>query len=425
MSQTTDAEHPSVPIGRPGPVARPIPEATWQAHVVDAGVITKELNRLWAHVSASVAPEPEHPRGTERSIGVLARASTLNLTAVARTRAEAARAERTVMDLSDLSPSRATILVADPERTGGERGMDVRVALLEQPANKGRPAIRFELVTVAVNAGNERQLASIASPLLVADLPDFLWWASASTVGSELFADLTRISDRLIVDTAACPNPAEELRNLATLLQTPNGLPRLSDFAWVRLRPWRQIAAQFFDAPAARSALDALDGVQVLYGAAGRDGRTGFTGALLLAGWLGSRLGWSQPGELVRSRAEEGIWRATLRAGKPGNRREVVLTVRPAPDPIADCGLAALVLSADAGRAGTFRIERFAHDELATIAQIPGTPISRRMVYALLPNAATALAEELRAFSHDLAFEAALAFATTLAPNAVVHGDVA
>jgi glucose-6-phosphate dehydrogenase assembly protein OpcA len=130
--------------------------------------------------------------------------------------------------------------VADPEHAAGpDPGLDVRVALLEQDAGAGHPAIRFECVTVEVNADDEQQLASIASPLLVADLPDFLWWAADSAVGSDLFDDLIEVSDRLIVDTAATALPAAELVRLVALLDAGGHPPKLSDFAWARLEPWR------------------------------------------------------------------------------------------------------------------------------------------------------------------------------------------
>lgn len=400
------------------PHARPIPGATWAGHVLEAGAIAKELARLWGLVTVAGSRPVTPPPGAEEEgpVGVLTRASTLNLTAVARSRHDAERVERTVTRLGDLYPSRATILVADPEIAHHEDpGLDVRVALLEQEPVRGRPAVRFESVVVEAHADDERQLASIAEPLLVADLPDFVWWAADSTTGSELFADLCGLADRLIVDTAGAANPAGDLVHLAAILAQGGSPPRLSDFAWQRLGPWRTLIAQFFDPLALRPALDAIDEVRITYGEAGPDGRTGFTGALLLAGWLGTRLGWQAPGELVRPRGDANQWRATLRAGARQERREVTLTVKPAPDPMAGCGLAAVRLLA--GDAGTFRIERFDPEELATISQASGAPTSRRMVYAAVPDEAALLAEELRHFGHDGVYEEALAFAATLAPD--------
>jgi glucose-6-phosphate dehydrogenase assembly protein OpcA len=400
------------------PMARPIPGATWSGDVTDAQAISKQLTRLWADVAgaSAVSEGHEQPPAT-----MLTRASTLNLTAVARSRADAERAEHTVARLGDLYPSRATILVADPARMAEhDPGMAVRIVLLEQEAGKGRSAIRFEQVSVEVSAENEQQLASIASPLLVADLPDFLWWVAGQTGDGTLFADLCRISDRLIVDTAGTTSPAIELGHLLHLLEhTPNP-PRFGDFAWRRLDQWRNLLTQFFDPPATRAALSAIADVEITYGAADPGGCSGFTGALLLAGWLASRLEWQAPGDLVRARNSDG-WRVTMRASEDGRHREVAVTIKPAEDPIAGCGLASVALTAhgDGGDA-SFRVEQIDEGEIATYAKLAGSPTSRRMVSAPIGDDAALLADELRQYGHDGIYEASLAIAALLCPGAGV-----
>ncbi|CAA9545348.1 MAG: hypothetical protein AVDCRST_MAG19-415 [uncultured Thermomicrobiales bacterium] len=402
--------------------ARPLPGAVWQAHVVDAGAITAELGRLWRRFGAGDGPAGESGGRSGEDGALVAscaetRASTLNLTAVAQSRAGGKRIEGAVTHLSDLYPSRATILIADTERADDqEGGLDVYVTLLERPAEKGQPAIRFECVTVEVGAAKERYLASIASPLLVADLPDFLWWAGSAVRDSGLFTDLLGVSDRVILDSAGFAGVGE-LRHLAALLARNQGLPKMSDFAWARLTPWRQIVTQFFDPPSARPALDALDGVSIRYGGVGDDGRSGFSGALLFAGWLGARLGWRAPGELLPVRDEPGSWRLTARTGRLGREREVSLILQRSSSPLAERSLDEVVLLADGGRGGEFRVERIDALGLATASEGPGMPAVQRMVFAGLLDDAALLAEELRMFGRDPVFEEALLFAAALAPE--------
>ncbi len=402
--------------------AKPLPGATWQGHVLDAGAITAELNRLWARFGGERRPKPVasggEAAGEPEPVGVLTRASTLNLTTVARCRGDAERCEDAVFRLADLHPSRTTILLADPERAREtEPGLDVRVALLEHAGEKGQPAVRFECVTVEVSAENESQLASIASPLLVFDLPDFLWWVGDRVDGSELFADLIEVSDRVLVDSSVFVDPAGEMRFLTELVTRGHGCPKLSDFAWARLAPWRQLVTQFFDQPATRPALDGLDEITISYGALGADRRSGLTAALLLAGWLGSRLGWRTPGELLPARDEPGGWRATLRAGGPGRRREVLLSLRPSEDPLAARSLDAVDLIAHGATAGSFRVERGDPLGLTTCSKTAAMPAVQRMVYATIPDDAELLAEELRDFGRDPVYEVALAFAAELTPE--------
>jgi glucose-6-phosphate dehydrogenase assembly protein OpcA len=348
---------------------------------------------------------------------VTARAATLNLIAATRTQADAARVRRTIAALSDIYPSRATVLIADPgQDTGAAPGMDVSVDLLEQPATRGRPAIVFECVTVDVSTENERQLASIASPLLVPDLPDFLWWAADTADGGSLFSELVGISDRLIVDSATSHHAASAMRTLLGFACAPGEHAALSDFAWGRLTPWRRLTTQFFDDPAMLPILDLIDEATVTYSHSPTHS-SGFTGALLYAGWLGSRLNWRTPGELLPVRGDPNVWRATLRAGAAGRQREVTLTLRPTAKLLSASTLLDVRLAADGGKAGLFTIERLDADEISTTSDSPELPNMVRTVFAPLPDEADLLGEELRDFGRDPVFEAALAFATDMAPE--------
>lgn len=401
------------------PVASPIPGASWHARVHDANEITARLHALWhryaetreAHAArqepASDAPWPM----------VNARAATLNLIAAVRTRAAAERVRQTIASLTDSYPSRATILIADETAEGesASSGMEVSVDLFEQDATRGRPAIIFECLTVDVSTENERQLASIASPLLVPDLPDFLWWSADIAETGPLFTELVGICDRLIVDSAASVHAASALQTLLGLVRDPGGQAALGDLAWARLGSWRRLTTQFFDVPATLPILELIDEATITYGNSPHQ-RSGFTSALLYAGWLGSRLNWRTPGELLPVRGDPNVWRATLRAGAAGQQREVTLTLRPTARPLAASTLLDVRLAADGGKAGFFTVERLDADEISTASDSPEMPGMVRTVFAPVPDEADLLADELRVFGRDPIFEAALAFAADMAP---------
>jgi glucose-6-phosphate dehydrogenase assembly protein OpcA len=69
----------------------------------------------------------------------------------------------------------------------------------------------------------------------------------------------------------------------------------ISDLSWSRLTPWRELTAQFFDAPALAPHLAEITRVAVDY-----EARAGAvvdrSQALLLVGWLAARLGWRTAG---------------------------------------------------------------------------------------------------------------------------------
>ncbi|MDQ3779974.1 MAG: glucose-6-phosphate dehydrogenase assembly protein OpcA [Chloroflexota bacterium] len=414
-------------------MAKPIPGAQWQAHLLDVNTISSELNRLWATFGTRTAPPLPPADGAEESrghsIAILTRASTFNLIAFGRSDTDASRIDSTIRQLSDLYPSRTTILVSDPGQVMREEpGLDVAIALLEQPAEKGRPTMRFESVTVRVSPEQEEYLASIASPLLVIDLPDFLWWATDRVEGSSLFGDLLSVCDRLIVDSARFDDAASELRYLSALVQRGNEYPKLSDFAWSRLAPWRQIISQFFDPPEARPILSALDTVTIWFGSSGAPRLSGVTSALLLAGWLGSRLNWQAPGELLPARDNDGDWRITMRTGEPGTRRELILTLRPDQGSHQGAEVNRVSLQADGSDSATFIVRRVNAGELVSASEFAGSPFVERVVHAPVQGESELLADELRRYMRDAAYEAALHDAARLAPqsfNGRAQGEVA
>lgn len=401
------------------PAAHPVPGATWQARVQDASEVIVRLHALWQEFGAS-----RHAVGTLRddqsSDGghpvVTARAATLNLIAATRSRRDAQRVLRTIAALREIYPSRATVLIADPAtKPDGEAGLDVRIDLLEQEASRGRPATVFERLTVDVSSEDEGQLASIASPLLMPDLPDFLWWAIDPEERGSLFTQLVDICDRLIVDSAATKHPSQALQSLHAFAASRRDHAALGDLAWTRLSPWRRLTTQFFDVPATLPILDLIDEATLTYANSAHHW-SGFSSALLYAGWLGSRLQWRTPGELLPIRGEPNAWRATLRAGASGQQREVTLTLRPTARPLAASTLLDVRLAAEGGKAGYFTVERLDANEISTTSSSTSGSNMVRTVFNPVPTEADLLTEEFRMFSRDHVFEAALAFAADLAP---------
>ena len=400
----------------PRPVATPIPGALWEGDVVDVTTIATELRRLWLKVGDGVTVGAD-AHDEPRDVMILVRATTLNLVAVTRDKAAEEEAIAAVLAMSDFHPSRATILFADPARTDPDDDtLHVRAMLVEQAATKSRPVVRFELVVVEGSAANEPTLASVVAPLLVVDLPDFLWWSAGSIVGSGLFADLWTRSDRVIVDTAGSTRPAAELRALATFATGPDSAAAVSDFAWSRTRDWRKMVAQFFDAPAARDALPEIDRVEITYLHDAANDHSGFTGALLTAGWLASHLGWHAPGPLVATRGEAHGWHLTFRAGPATEPREIDLTLHAATESDAWPSLAKIVLSVGDGESGRFSVERTETQELHAVSRAGGTTTEWRSVFDRPKAESQLLAGALQMYSRDPVFEAALRAAAGIAP---------
>lgn len=411
--------------------AKTIRGETWRADSVNPAVVTQKLEHLWTELSG---PKPLRTGiGIRQAVdgdtfdgaNVLARANTANLMVFARSLAQARRAEEAILRLTNHYPSRAIVLVADPtqivpalgpaEPSSDSALLDIRVGLIEQTERRGRTTGRFECVTVEGAPSAIGNPVSIASPLLVPELPDFTWWPGDILADLGVFRDMVAISNRVIVDSATLGDAGRGLPVLAGLVRGLRPATFLSDFAWARLRDWRNVIAQFFDAADMRVRLTGLSEVSIDYametGDAGSGGGLpGLTGAALLTGWLATRLGWTtlQPPDRTRT----GL-RIIFRAGTRG--QPVVVRLRPAATASRDdVGLASVILVAQEPASGRFSVERSPGGELMTTSETSDMPAVSRMVYSSLPDNATLLEAELQQFGRDRVFEESLTFTSDL-----------
>jgi len=230
----------------------------------------------------------EHELGKLRTNedGTLAlRSSVLNLIVVTD---EASESEITasVSKLAGRYPARAVVLVADPE---GESNVDVGLSAFCNVRGGGGAQVCAEQITIHAEGPPATHLESLAGPLLIPDLPVFLWYPGAFSPRSSEFAAMAELADRVIVDSAVSEGYEACLREIAALTEDP-ATTAIGDLQWVGLSPWRSLLADTFDATERAGELEKIERAEVLY-APGGENR-----ALLLIGWLASTLGWRPEG---------------------------------------------------------------------------------------------------------------------------------
>ena len=229
----------------------------------------------------------EHELGKLRTNddGSLAlRSSVLNLIVVT----DEDSAEEITTSVSKLAgryPARAVVFVADPE---DEPNVDVGLSAFCHSRGGGGAQVCAEQITIHAEGPPAEHLESFAGPLLIPDLPVFLWYPGAFPSRSPGFSTMAQLSDRVILDSAGGPQEDHEacLRRISDLLEDP-ATPAIGDLQWVGLSPWRSLLADTFGAPERAGELEKIERVEVLY-APGGENR-----ALLLVGWLASTLGWT------------------------------------------------------------------------------------------------------------------------------------
>ncbi len=266
-------------------------EVVNEAVRVDAQKIEAAIRELWR-------------REASASGGPVTRLRTLNLVVMAGV-GDNPLVDDVLAGIARRHPARVIILRIAPDLLSGALSSAVRVQTT--PEDTGERQLLSEEVTLTAAPDAMSLLAGAMLPLLVADLPTFLWWAPpGNPVDHPLFAELSQVCDLTLVDTGASPAGAvATLRALAGELSRPDE-PRVLDLNWGRLYAWRELTAQFFDAADLRDGLDVISTVEVRYrGEAGRS--PGSTQALLYVAWLAARLGWRLAAARGRSGDRE-IW---------------------------------------------------------------------------------------------------------------------
>src|SRR5215216_7245030 len=220
---------------------------------IDAAKLERELNAMWAEMSA---PEGDGGGGA----GVV-RACVLNLVVYAEGAEGRAGVDDFLSGVVERHPCRAIVLAA--ERGAEESRLEAFVSTRCQLSSRGAKRICGEQITIEAAGSAVDTASSAVAPLLVPDVPVFLWWKDLPHYDDKLFTRLAGMADRVVIDSAAFDRPHEDLRRLAELLE--GGRMRVSDLNWGRLTSWRELVAAFWDVADYRDSLARIKKIVIEY----------------------------------------------------------------------------------------------------------------------------------------------------------------
>lgn len=264
-------------------------------------------------------------------------ARVLNLVAVVD-RAWSGEISNRLAKVGRYQPSRTIVCEVEP----GRRRLDATVSIATHTGED--LSLARELVVVGVGPQHLAHLDTIVDPLVVTDLPTVAWSPHAHPEAIDALLGLAQI---VLVDSIDELTPRDALARAAQLAERAI----VVDLAWLRSTPWRERIAALFDPPGQRPQLGRISGVTI------RHQPSSPVAAILLVGWLASRLGWT-PSPLVRD----------VHGGRTGHltghRQSVHVTLEPVP--LGVRGLAGLTIemadggsiSLDRGRGGLDAVRR-------------------------------------------------------------------
>jgi glucose-6-phosphate dehydrogenase assembly protein OpcA len=184
--------------------------------------------------------------------------------------------------------SRTVLCAVEEKRTT----LDAVATVSYEEPRHGTLGVMHEHVEIDLGPQHLLALQTIVDPVLVGEIPTVVWSPHGHPEAVEA---LLPLMDVMLLDSDDMDEPtdafarAEHLRRHAYVV----------DLAWLRTTPWRERLAATFDLPERLAALREITGVEV------RHQETSMASALLLAGWLSSRLHWqhsrlhSSPGRVA------------------------------------------------------------------------------------------------------------------------------
>jgi glucose-6-phosphate dehydrogenase assembly protein OpcA len=216
-----------------------------------------------------------------------------------------------------------TILCAVEE---GRTKLDALAVMSYRERTAGGIGVMHETVEIEIGPSHLAHLKTIVDPVVASELPTVLWVPHGH---EEAISALLGMIDVVLLDTSDLLEPEEALAHARELLDHAY----VVDLAWLRTTPWRERLASSFDVPDRRSALHELEKVSI------RHNPESIPSALMLAGWLASRLHWDV--EPLRSRDGAGM-RGMVGIG---SGREAEISLEPVDQSVP--GLAGLTVSWD------------------------------------------------------------------------------
>ena len=374
---------------------------------VDVPKIEKELTQMWQQASPA--------KGNGGEAAGITRACVLNLIVYATARDDRKEINGLLDEVFTSTPSRALILVADAEAT--EPDLKAAVATRCQATPRGATQICGEQVTLEASGPALDAITSAIGPLLVPDVPVFLWWKDIPHYEDKLFNRLVEMSDRVVIDSLYFDHPHEDLLRLAEIIRQHPQFMRASDLNWGRLTSWRTLIASFWDVPDYRPYLDRIERVRVEFNPPRVAPNRIAAQALLIVGWLASRLGW----EVVSSEPSDGqqISRFEMRAG--GERR-IEIEMQALDNEEGRDGLALSLRLESAGGDASFYVARSLDSKkLETEAKVGDTLGVGRVLAYEEKTEGQRLSREVSILSRDVVYEKTVLSAAQLIATAQIN----
>ena len=311
-------------------------KVVWHGEDVLMGDVLEALDRIRANFAREEAGDDEHPHP---------RSCVLTLIGITTAEADERLAEHTSEIIGAEHPVMAIVIREEHNKRRGKLDGWIRAEIVRPKTTCAREC---EIVTLHIDSDASKHVAELVDPLLESGVPIYVWWAGTPPFGKREIEEALRIADALVVDSARFEQPHHSFQGLAKLMTSAHRHLGMADLQWSRLRPWREMIAQFFSPLERRAFLNGISEVGIDYAGEGRGNRIG---AAFTSGWLASSLGWKL------QRAAAGAGGVVAAIYNAGGGRSVEVNFRSMPKEELLPGEISGVRIGGASRGRTFRLE--------------------------------------------------------------------
>ena len=159
---------------------------------LDVQSVERQLNDLWMQNAGAIDVEDD---------GAMLRARVLNLMVYLTAETALGAVDEMLMEIARIHPCRALVMIAEAD--GEDKDIEMKVASRCQIGRgAGGQHLCCEEVTLHARGRFTVELPSASIPLLVSDLPVFLWWRAPMDFAARTLQSLMSAADRVVIDTA-------------------------------------------------------------------------------------------------------------------------------------------------------------------------------------------------------------------------------
>ena len=236
--------------------------------------IESEFRKIWEHA------------GGKEGEPVAFKASTLNLIVICNQKDLFGEIVTMVPEVTKSHPGRIIMVLLDPGQETDRITANIS-AFCHPPREDGRQ-ICCELIILETGSDGAKHLSGTLLPLILSDLPVFLYSPDNLVLNSPHFEPLKKSIERVILNAPDIFDSLDSVYQYMDSVIKTSEYSKISDLEWSRLTPWREALARLFDGKEGEQKLNTISGINIHTGGAGYSS----TG-LFLAGWLASQLQWN------------------------------------------------------------------------------------------------------------------------------------